>query len=227
MDRSKNAGSMECELGEKAPGMGRCPLAARGVTADRMTVTGFVIGLLAVPALALGWYGLALGLIVANRIADGIDGVLARRSGATDAGGFLDIVLDFIFYSAVVVGFAFADPERNALPAVILVFAFMGTGSSFLGFAVMAEKRGLTSPVYPSKSIYYLSGLTEGTETIAFYVAVCLFPHAFPWLALLFAGACGVTTAIRVVTGYQTLSTTSITGMSDESGPLTQGAKIK
>jgi len=203
------------------------PLEARGVTADRITVTGFVIGLLAVPALALGWYGLALGLIVANRIADGIDGVLARRSGATDAGGFLDIVLDFIFYSAVVVGFAFADPERNALPAVILVFAFMGTGSSFLGFAIMAEKRGLTNPVYPSKSIYYLSGLTEGTETIAFYVAVCLFPHAFPWLALLFAGACGVTTAIRVVTGYQTLSTTSITGMSDESGPLPQGAKIK
>jgi len=203
------------------------PLEARGVTADQVTVTGFAIGLLALPALAMGWYMLALGLIVANRIADGIDGVLARRSGVTDAGGFLDIVLDFIFYSAVVVGFAFADPGKNALSAAILIFAFMGTGSSFLGFAVMAEKRGLTSPVYPTKSIYYLSGLTEGTETIAFYVAICLFPQAFPWLALLFAGACGVTTAIRVLTGYQTLSTPSITGLTGESAPLPQEAKIK
>ena len=203
------------------------PLKVRGVHADRITVAGFGIGLLAVPALAMGWYGLALLLIMANRIADGIDGVLARDAGPTDAGGFLDIVLDFIFYSAVVVGFALADPDRNALAAAVLIFSFVGTGSSFLGFAAMTEKQGRSPEVSTAKSIHYQEGLTEGTETIAFYVAVCLFPHAFPWLALLFAGACGVTTAIRVVTGYQTLSTTSITGMSDESGPLTQGAKIK
>lgn len=192
------------------------PFEVRGIHADQVTVVGFFIGLLAVPALALGWYPVALALIVANRIADGIDGVLARRSEMTDAGGFLDIVLDFIFYSAVVMGFAFADPERNALAAVILIFAFMGTGSSFLGFAVLAEKRGITSPVYPNKSLYYLGGLTEGTETIALYVAICLFPRAFPWLALLFAGACGITTAIRIITGYQTLSADATTYRPDE-----------
>ena len=182
------------------------PLGARGVQADHVTIAGFVTGILAVPALALGWYKVALALIVINRIGDGVDGALARRKGSSDAGGFLDIVLDFIFYSAVVVGFALANPAQNALPAALLIFAFMGTGSSFLAFAVLAEKRGLTSPFYPNKALYYLGGLTEGTETLLFYVIVCLFPTAFPRLALFFAVACAITTVTRIITGYRTLA---------------------
>ena len=182
------------------------PLGVRGVQADHVTIAGFITGLFAVPALALGWFKVALALIVINRIGDGVDGVLARRNGPSDAGGFLDIVLDFIFYSAVVVGFALANPIQNALPAAVLIFSFMGTGSSFLAFAVLAEKRGLTTPRYPNKGLYYLGGLTEGTETILFYVVACLFPSAFPQLALIFAVACTITTVIRVTTGYRTLA---------------------
>ncbi|VFQ43212.1 CDP-alcohol phosphatidyltransferase family protein [Desulfoluna butyratoxydans] len=179
------------------------PLKARGVHADKVTMTGFGVGVLAVPALAMGWYGVALVFIVANRIADGIDGILARDAGPSDAGGFLDIVLDFIFYSAVVVGFALADPGRNALAASVLIFSFVGTGSSFLAYAAMAHKQGRD----PSgKALNYLEGLTEGTETIAFYVAACLFPTAFPALALAFAAACGITTVTRVSRAYQDLS---------------------
>ncbi|SCY06839.1 CDP-alcohol phosphatidyltransferase family protein [Desulfoluna spongiiphila] len=181
------------------------PLKARGVHADRVTVAGFGIGLLAVPALAMKWYGIALLLILANRIADGIDGILARDAGPSDAGGFLDIVLDFIFYSAVVVGFALADPGRNALAAAVLIFSFVGTGSSFLGFAAMVEKQGRSPEVPAAKSIHYLEGLTEGTETILFYVAICLFPEAFPALALMFAAACGITTVTRIRRAYRAL----------------------
>ncbi|VVS92453.1 CDP-alcohol phosphatidyltransferase family protein [Desulfoluna spongiiphila] len=181
------------------------PLKARGVHADRVTVAGFGIGLLAVPALAMKWYGIALLLILANRIADGIDGILARDAGPSDAGGFLDIVLDFIFYSAVVMGFALADPGRNALAAAVLIFSFVGTGSSFLGFAAMVEKQGRSPEVPAAKSIHYLEGLTEGTETILFYVAICLFPEAFPALALMFAAACGITTVTRIRRAYRAL----------------------
>ena len=181
------------------------PLAVRGIGADQVTVAGFFIGLLAMPALVLGWYKVALGLIVINRIGDGMDGILARRNGPTDAGGFLDIVLDFIFYASIAVGFAGANPEKNALAAVLLLFSFMGTGSSFLAFAVLAERRKITTPVYPHKALYYMGGLTEGTETCLFYLAICLFPKAFPPLALLFAFACGITTLARIITGYKIL----------------------
>ncbi|MCG8471478.1 MAG: CDP-alcohol phosphatidyltransferase family protein [Desulfobacterales bacterium] len=181
------------------------PLAARGVKADQITLVGFFIGLLAMVALAFKGYLWAFAFIVLNRIADGLDGIVARKEGPTDAGGFLDIVLDFIFYSSVVVGFAFADPARNALAAVVLIFSFMGTGASFLAFASLAAKRGITSSVHKKKSLYYLDGLTEGTETILFFGVATLFPHGFPVLALLFAIACGITTVTRIVSGYQTL----------------------
>ena len=181
-------------------------LHARGVGADTITVTGFVIGALAVPALALGWYLVALLLIIANRLADGIDGEVARLSHPTDRGAFLDIALDFVFYALVPLGFALADPASNALPAAVLIAAFVGTGSSFLAFSVIAAKRGLSPSRYPTKGIFYLGGLTEGFETIAVFVAMCLFPAAFPVLALVFAAACAVTTLTRWLYGWRAFS---------------------
>ncbi|TQP14146.1 CDP-alcohol phosphatidyltransferase family protein [Vibrio cholerae] len=176
-----------------------------GVTANQTTVFGFVIGALALPALAMQQYWLALALIVVNRICDGLDGALARRQGLTDAGGFLDISLDFLFYSLVPFGFVLANPEHNAVAGAFLIFAFIGTGTSFLAFAVMASKRNITNPVYQHKSLYYMSGLTEGTETIACFMLMCLLPYSFSTLAWLFGAACWFTTATRIYYGFQTL----------------------
>lgn len=177
-------------------------LAARGVSADVISVAGFGIGLLAVPALALGWWAAALLLIAANRIMDGLDGAVARINGPTDRGAFLDIALDFVFYALVPVGFALHDPAANALPAAILIAAFVGTGSSFLAFAAIAARRGNRAANFPTKGIYYLGGLTEGFETIALFLAMCLFPASFPVLAWIFAAACGITTVLRWHQGW-------------------------
>lgn len=181
-------------------------LYAHGVRADTITITGFIIGALAVPALAAGWYLVALVLILANRLADGLDGEVARLSHPTDRGAFLDIGLDFVFYALVPLGFALADPAANALPAAVLIAAFVGTGSSFLAFSVIAAKRSLPPARYPTKGIFYLGGLTEGFETIAAFVAMCLFPEAFPVLALVFAAACVVTTLTRWHMGWRAFS---------------------
>jgi phosphatidylglycerophosphate synthase len=181
-------------------------LAARGVTADQLTISGFLVGLLAIPALAFGAYGLALALILANRVFDGLDGAVARLTAPTDRGAFLDIALDFVFYALVPVGFALADPERNALPAAVLIAAFVGTGSSFLAFATLAAKRGLKAERRPGKGLYYLGGLTEGAETIALFVAMCLLPQLFAWLAYGFALACALTTLARWRQGWEMLA---------------------
>jgi len=173
-----------------------------GCNPDQVSFTAFFIGMAAIPALYLGMYWLALICILLNRIGDGLDGALARMTAATDAGGFLDIVLDFIFYSSVVLGFAVASPGTNGLAAAVLLFTFVGTGSSFLAFAIMAERRGIENIVYPQKGIYYLSGLAEGTETLVSLVLFCLFPGHFPLLAYIFAFVCLVTMVTRVVGGY-------------------------
>lgn len=177
-------------------------LAARGVRADQITVAGFLVGALCLPALAFGLPGLALGFIALNRVMDGLDGAVARLTGPTDRGAFLDIALDFVFYALVPLGFALSDPAQNALPAAVLIAGFVGTGSSFLTFATIAAKRGLAADAYPSKGIYYLSGLTEGAETIALFVVICLWPGLFPALAYAFAAACAVTTVTRWRQGW-------------------------
>jgi phosphatidylglycerophosphate synthase len=90
-------------------------LVKRGVSADAVTLIGFIIGIAAVPAITYGHYTLALCLILTNRLGDGIDGAIARETEPSDAGGFLDITLDFIFYSAIVFAFVCAAPAQNAI----------------------------------------------------------------------------------------------------------------
>ena len=178
-------------------------LSSLGIGADTLSVTGFAIGVLAVPALVAGWWGTAMMLILINRLFDGLDGAVARIDGPTDRGAFLDIALDFVFYALVPLGFALNDPAANALPAAILITAFVGTGSSFLAFAAVAGKRGTTATAFPNKGIYYLGGLTEGFETIAIFVAMALFPTAFPALAHAFAAACALATILRWSQGWR------------------------
>jgi phosphatidylglycerophosphate synthase len=178
--------------------MGR-RLAGAGISANAVTVAGFAVGLLAISCLALEWYGLALAAILVNRLADGLDGAVARHATLTDFGGYLDIVCDFIFYAGVAFGFALARPE-NAVAAAFLILSFVGTGTTFLAFAIMAAKRNLASEARGRKSLYYLGGLTEGTETIAVFAIFCLFPGVFPPLAYVFGALCWVTTAARVMT---------------------------
>lgn len=176
-----------------------------GVTANQTTLFGFFLGCLAFPAVITEHYLVALIFIVLNRVCDGLDGALARIQGITDAGGFLDISLDFLFYSLIPFGFVLANPEQNAVAGAFLIFSFIGSGSSFLAFAVMASKQGIDNPVYKHKSLYYMSGLTEGTETIACFIAICLFPTHFAIIAYVFGAACWFTTFTRIYSGFHTL----------------------
>jgi len=174
-----------------------------GISANALTFTGLAIGWLAAAAIALQRPLAGAGLILLSRLFDGLDGAVARQTQPTDRGGFLDISLDFLFYPAIPLAFAFANPARNALPAAVLLAAFVGTGTCFLAFAVIAAKRGLTSAAYPNKSFYFLGGLTEATETLAFFIAMCLWPAQFPWLAWVFAAMCAVTIVTRIHWGWR------------------------
>ncbi|WP_394209884.1 CDP-alcohol phosphatidyltransferase family protein [Enterovibrio calviensis] len=176
------------------------------ISANQTTVAGFAIGAMALPALALENYALALMFILINRVMDGLDGAIARIQGVTDAGGFLDISLDFLFYSLVPFGFVLANSDQNAIAGAFLIFSFIGTGSSFLAFAIMANKQGIDDPVYKNKSLYYMTGLTEGSETILCFVLMCVFPAHFMEIACVFGAMCWFTTGSRIFNGYQTLA---------------------
>ena len=175
-------------------------LAAAGISATTLTVGGFGLGMAACVAIALGYPLIGLAFILANRLADGLDGSVARRTRVTDVGGFLDIVLDVIFYSGVPFAFAVADPDV-LLPAAFLIYSFVATAGSFLAYAVIAEKRGVTADAVGRKSFVYSVGLMEGTETIAFFVLFCVIPDRFALLAWIFGGLCWLTALLRVISG--------------------------
>lgn len=171
---------------------------AQFTSANTLTLLGFFLGLGAVPALAYEAYGWALVFIVLNRLFDGLDGAVARHSQMTDFGGYLDIVCDFIFYAAVVFGFALARPE-NAIWSSLLLLGFMGTASTFLAHAILAAKHSAHTQSRGKKSFYYLGGLTEGSETLLFFFLICLFPDYFPAFAGVFSAMCALTALGRIM----------------------------
>ena len=72
-----------------------------------LSVMGLVLGLAAAVAAWQQAYLLALLFWFFNRVFDGLDGTVARlRGAASDFGGYLDIVVDFVVYAAIPVGLA-------------------------------------------------------------------------------------------------------------------------
>jgi phosphatidylglycerophosphate synthase len=176
-----------------------------GVRADAITWVSFAFGMAACVAIVQRQYTVAIVLMLAGRAADGLDGAVARMGKPTDRGAFLDITLDFLFYAGVPLAFAWADAGANALAAATLLAAFIGTGSSFLALATLAARRGIDNPAMPNKGFYFAGGLTEGTETIACFVAMCVWPVNFSVLAYGFALLCLVTIATRIAAGLALL----------------------
>lgn len=177
-------------------------LVTLGVTANQVTMIGAAFGLIAAGCVAAGLFYPALWFVIANRVIDGLDGAVARASRSSDFGGYLDIVSDFIFYSAIPLAFAVARPE-TALAAAFLIFSFIGTTTSFLGFAILAEKHHVTTQIRGKKAFYYFGGLTEGTETILLLLAMLVWPDYFGVMAIIFGILCWVTTGTRIYAAYR------------------------
>ncbi len=174
-------------------------LAARGVKADHVTVFACFVGLAAAGLIALGYMIVALVLIVVSRICDGLDGSVARASKSTDFGGYLDITLDFVFYGAVPLAFVIHDPSANAIAGAALIFSFYVNGASFLAYAIVAEKRKLSTTARGVKSIYFTTGLAEASETYIVFGIFCLWPEWFVPVAWLFAAICLYTALSRIM----------------------------
>ncbi|PKQ00128.1 MAG: hypothetical protein CVT74_05355 [Alphaproteobacteria bacterium HGW-Alphaproteobacteria-13] len=180
-------------------------LTRRGISANAVTIAGLIPALGAAAAIAHEQYLAGLALILVNRLLDGLDGAVARASGLTDFGGYFDTLADYVFYVAVPVAFGFASPD-NTGPALVLVASFTLTCASFLVFAAIAARRGEETSAHGAKSIFYSTGLAEGGETIAAFVAMCLWPGQFPAIAIGFAVLCLLTVIQRSLLARRTFT---------------------
>ncbi len=178
-------------------------LSDAGVPALALTAAGWVAGLAACTAvLAHAWLW-ALALWLANRLLDGLDGPVARRNGASDLGGFLDIVADFSIYAGFIVAVAVAQPGAR-LACVALLTAYYLSGTAFLALSSLLERRG-TSLAADGRSLRFVGGLAEGTETVVVYVLLCLLPDRAALIAWLFTAAVTITAVQRIALGVHAL----------------------
>ena len=162
-------------------------LAQRGISANTLTATGLVTGLIAALCIAFGIFWLALVFAFVSRLLDGLDGAVARASSPTALGGYLDILADFTFYAALPLGFVLYNPALNGIGGAVLLASFFINSASFLGYAILAEKHQHETRLNGEKSHYHATGLIEGTETITLFVICMLWPSLFIWLAPIFA----------------------------------------
>jgi phosphatidylglycerophosphate synthase len=174
-------------------------LARTGITANAITLLGAALAAPLIFALAAGSYITALVLLALNRLLDGLDGAVARATHRSALGGYLDIVADYLFYAGVPLGFALAAPSNNGVAAAALLAGFLLTCSSFLAYAALAAQAGIEAEPERQKSFLYSRGLMEGTETIAFFVAMMLWPSRFALFAWIFVALCVVTALQRSV----------------------------
>jgi phosphatidylglycerophosphate synthase len=177
-------------------------LALAGVHPAALTIAGWVAGAGACAATALQAWPLALGLWLANRLADGLDGPVARASGSTDAGGFADIVADFSIYAGIILGLAVALPATR-LACVALLTAYYISGTAFLAFSSISERR--RQKLGDNRSLQFVGGLAEGTETIVVYILLLALPAHAVVIVWAFTAAVGITAIQRVGYGLRLL----------------------
>lgn len=174
-------------------------------TPARLTLLGLALGLGGAVAAAGRWWWAAAPLWIASRVADGLDGALARRRtpGPSSAGGFLDISVDFVVYGAFVVGVAVGASEQM-LPFLLVLFAYYVNGSAFLAFSAAAERS--SARIDDGRSLSFLGGLAEGTETVLVHTLWCLIPWWAAQVAWVWAAFVLLSGAQRIVVGYRALS---------------------
>ena len=178
------------------------------VTPDRLTLLGLVLGVGSAVAAARSQWWLALVLWLVSRLLDGLDGALARRRrrahGGQDsgAGGFLDITADFLVYGSFVVGVALGS-GGSLTPFLLVLFAYYVNGAAFLAFSSIAERRGVA--IADGRSLTFIGGLAEGTETVFVHSLWCVIPGHAAEIAWVWAGVVALSAFQRIVTGYSTL----------------------
>ena len=176
------------------------------ISPNHMTLIGFGFGVLMCFSIIIDQYLIATIFLFLNRLSDGLDGSMARLQTPTPLGGYLDIVLDFLIYGGFVLSFGITE-QNNTLLSMVLLFCYIGTGSTFLAKAAILPSltnQNLNEEI--PKSFHYAVGLVEGTETIVFMVLCLLFPNSFIYFSFIFIILCLITIVFRIIVCYKELS---------------------
>ncbi|MGE0590950.1 MAG: CDP-alcohol phosphatidyltransferase family protein [Vicinamibacterales bacterium] len=180
------------------------------IAPDAITLLAFVTGLACAGALLVHRDGLGLGLWVANRFLDGLDGTQARVHGRESVfGGYLDIVLDHGVYAAIPIAMVVASGSFDlAVAGLLLLASFYGNAASWMYLAAILEQRREGARARGEDTTVTMPpGLVAGTETVVLYSLFFLLPAFRLGLFRLMALLVLVTAVQRLVWAHHHLRT--------------------
>ena len=169
----------------------------------QLSAVGVVMGIITAVFLFQQQYALGLLFWGLNRLFDGLDGIVARATDrASDFGGYLDIVFDFIVYAIIPIALVLGDVGAGDVRTPALIFlltTYYVNSASWMYLAAILEKRDCGKPADRLTSITMPAGLVGGTETIIFYTTFILFPSYIFWLFLAMGSLIVITIGQRLV----------------------------
>ncbi|WP_309672805.1 CDP-alcohol phosphatidyltransferase family protein [Gemmatimonas sp.] len=175
-----------------------------GITANQVSVVAAVLGLTAAALVAvqLPVFGIVLWLV--SRLLDGYDGMLARLAASASLyGGYLDITLDMLAYSAMAIAFAIAMPADVVLWMVVLL-GYVLAITTTLALSSLAERANRT--LEGNRSIQFTRALAEGGETTAVYVVIALAPSVSRYVLVVWIALLSITAIQRTALARRLLS---------------------
>ncbi|KAI9718530.1 MAG: hypothetical protein M1812_003981 [Candelaria pacifica] len=167
-----------------------CSFIPRTITPNSLTLLAFIFGLLSCYTAALSTplaFTPRAPLIfwALNRIFDGLDGSLARERGsASELGGFLDLLSDFIIYSLLPIAVAQGEGQSPAVfvdwRAIAVLEATFHVNNFVLFYvAAVAAKRDKNELT----SVTMRPALIEGFESGLLFTAMLAYPYYITWLS--------------------------------------------
>lgn len=190
--------------------------------ADAMTLLNAVVGVLALGAAVLGEVQLVAQLVLLAAVADGLDGVIARRFGGTEIGPYLDSMADIVSFGTAPAVFVFAlareefraetwgladEPElavvAGLVAACFVVFSLVRTALYTVYVAEDEHRPGVQNTLASSiLAVAYLAGVTNVAVVLAATVVLSVLmvaPTAYPKLLDRDALALGVLQAAAIL----------------------------
>ena len=174
----------------------------RGLHPTAITAAAVIPGLAAALAAATGAAALATTLWLVNRVLDGLDGAVARRSGRmSDAGAYADILLDVIVYAAIPLGIAANQDSRAGwVAAAVLLAAFYVNAISWAYLSALLERRAAGARARGEMTAVTMpGGVVEGAETLVIFTLALAVPDWSVALMWAMSAAVAVGVAQRAV----------------------------
>ena len=170
----------------------------RNISANKVTVLAFVLGISSGGWMLLGQPLIATAVLCISGLLDAVDGAIARKTGTSSSwGALMDITFDRIVELSVIISLAVLYPQAR----LVLI---MLTGSIIISMTVFLTV-GALSKNTKNKAFYYQAGLAERTEGFIMSSLMMLFSNHIVIITIVYFLAILFTAGQRLKEAYELL----------------------